>query len=120
MNKERLVTEIAGETFDWEKRIGFNDLYKLWLRSMMRLLTFNDVFGDHQLRDIIFEEFNRIRRILENGGNAVLDRPFFALRVRLNDEEPMTQAVDWELRYMRKALSADGRTPSPDNRDQGS
>lgn len=116
LSKESLVTEIEGKVFDWSERIEFNDLYKMWLRSMMRMLTFNDVFGDHQLRDVIFQEFNRVRRTLENGGNAILDRPFFTMLVRLNDEEPMAQAVNWELQYLRKALA---EPDGPDSRGKG-
>lgn len=117
MSRDKLVTEIEGKVFDWSERIEFNDLYKLHLRTMMRLLTFNDVFGDHQLRDVIFQECNRIRRVLENGGNAILDRPFFAILSRLNDEEPMAKAVNWELQYLRKALSA--KLAEPDSRGEG-
>ncbi len=116
LSKEPLVTEIEGKVFDWSERIEFNDLYKLHQRAMMRLLTFNDVFGDHQLRDVIFSEFNRIRRILENGGNAILDRPFVTMLVRLNEKEPMAKAVRWELRYLRKALA---EPDGPDSRGKG-
>jgi hypothetical protein len=119
LSKEPLVTEIEGKVFDWSERIDFNDLYKLCLRAMMRLLTYNDVFGDHQLRDVIFQECNRVRRTLENGGNVVLDRPFFMILTRLSDEEPMSVAVNWELRYMRKALSANSRPEESDNRGKG-
>lgn len=74
-------------------------------RAIVRLLTFNDVFGDNQLREVILDELNQARRRL-NGKSPVviIDLPFEALLKRVTQDEPMAVAIRFEREYIRKAL----------------
>lgn len=77
--------------------------------AMVRLLIGNDWFGDNQIREVILDEFNAVRRTLTNQGWAVIDKPFNLLLERLNPDEPLAEAVRYELKSIRTAFNANNR-----------
>ena len=74
--------------------------------AMVRLLIGNDWFGDHQIREIMLDEFNAARRTFSRQGWVVIDKPFNTVLERLDPDEPLAVAVRWELDSIRKTFDA--------------
>ena len=82
-------------------------------KAMLRLLTGNDWFGDNQIREVILDEFNEMKRTMEEGGFAVLDKPFNALLKRVNEDEPFAHIIRYEkMAFIEAITKVSPRKPS--------